>query len=81
MPKILPSTSTSRPSTHNAEPQNDPPLITVDEYRERMGHRIGRNAIYQAVNEGRIRHIRVNRKILILSSEVEGWPMREAEAA
>lgn len=81
MPKILPSPPNSRPFTAHPEPQKDPPLITVNEYRERMGRRIGRNAIYQAINEGRIRHIRVNRKILILSSEVEGWPMREAEAA
>ena len=70
MPSILPR-----------QPESAPPLITVDEFRERFGYKVGRSFIYEAVNEGRIKNVRINRKILILATEVEEWPLREVQKA
>jgi excisionase family DNA binding protein len=55
-------------------------FLSVDEFRKRLGPwRPGRNHIYAALNSDRIRHVRMGRRILILSSEVHDWPRREAD--
>ena len=53
-------------------------LLTPDEFRARFHGRIGRNAIYDALHARRIRHLRFGRRILILATEVQEWPRREA---
>lgn len=54
-------------------------LLSPAEFRARLGNRVGRNTVYDAIRAGRIRAVRVGRKILILPSEVHEWPIREAE--
>ena len=55
-------------------------LLSVDEFRARLGYRVGRNRIYEAIREqDGIEHIRLGRKLLILGSEVDNWPLREAK--
>jgi excisionase family DNA binding protein len=56
-----------------------PGLITPDELYKRYGGTIGKGSIYEALKANKIRHLKVGRKILILESEVEQWPLREAE--
>ncbi len=56
-----------------------PGLITPDELYNRLGI-VGKTNIYRALRAGRIKHLRIGRKILVLESEVEEWPRREAEA-
>lgn len=53
-------------------------LLTPDEFRAALGGNLGRQAIYQLLTSGSIRHIRVGRKFLIPRSEVEEWPDRAA---
>jgi excisionase family DNA binding protein len=53
-------------------------LITPDELYRRLGV-IGKTNIYRALQAGRIKHLRIGRKILVLASEVDDWPRREAE--
>lgn len=60
-------------------PTYKPGLITPDELYRRLGV-IGKSSIYDALRAGRIKHLRIGRKILVLESEVEDWPKREAEA-
>ena len=43
------------------------------------GGTIGKSSIYEALKGNRIKHIKLGRKILILASEIEAWPLREAE--
>ncbi len=56
-------------------------LLSVDEFRSALGHKVGRNFVYRALckEEGGIKHIRTGRKILILASEVNDWPLRESK--
>jgi excisionase family DNA binding protein len=65
-----------------AEPhENTKPLLTPDEFWEGMQKVIGRNSLYGLIQAGRIKHIRVGRKILIPRSELTDFPVRESEAA
>lgn len=54
-------------------------LITPTEFYNRLDGVVGKSSIYEAIRGNRIRHLKVGRKILILASEVEAWPLREAE--
>lgn len=44
-----------------------------------MDGAVGRSSIYEALKGNRIKHLKLGRKILILASELEAWPLREAE--
>ena len=55
-------------------------LLSPKQFYEYFSGKVGRTAIYDAVRNNRIRHIKLGKqKILILASEVEDWPTREAE--
>jgi excisionase family DNA binding protein len=52
-------------------------LLTVPAFQREIGS-LGRDTIYQPVHEGRIRSVRVGRKILIPRSELTAFVEREA---
>lgn len=54
------------------------PLLTPTEYLGEMRGAIGRNSLYGLIRAGRIRHVKVGRKILIPRSELENWLERES---
>lgn len=54
------------------------PLLTPDEFRDALGSAIGRGSIYELLRAGRIRHVKLGRKILIPRSEVEAFIERGA---
>lgn len=54
-------------------------LLSPAEFHSRLGGTVGKSSIYEALKGNRIKHIKLGRKILILASEVEAWPLREAE--
>ena len=60
--------------------ENKSPLLTPDEFITEMGGAIGRNSVYGLLKAGRIRNIRVGRKIVIPRSEVQDFITREIEA-
>jgi excisionase family DNA binding protein len=51
-------------------------LLTVRAWAKAEG--VGRDCAYKLVEEGRVRHVRLGRKILIPRSEVSGFAEREA---
>ena len=55
------------------------PLLSPDEFRDELKNTIGRNSIYELLQTGRIKHLKLGRKILIPASEIEAFPLREAE--
>jgi len=57
------------------------PLLTPDEFRDALGGAIGRGSIYELVRVGRVRSVRLGRKILIPSAEVSAFIEREAAEA
>ena len=52
-------------------------LLSPDQFRETYFPKIGRNAIYDMLRAGRIRSIRVGRRILIPVSEANAFIERE----
>jgi excisionase family DNA binding protein len=54
----------------------EPLLLTVPQFQRELGS-VGRDTIYQLVHAGRIRCVRMNRKILIPRSELEAFIERE----
>ncbi len=65
-----------------AEPSAEPkPLLTPEEFIKAMQGTIGRNSVYGLVQAGRIKHVRLGRKILIPRSELTDFLVRELEAA
>lgn len=55
-------------------------LLTVREFHQALDGKVGLNALYGLVKEGRIRSVRVGpRNILVPSSELVDWPRREME--
>ncbi len=55
------------------------PLLTPNEFLEALDHAVGRNSLYGLIQAGKIRHLRLGRKILIPRSEVINFPARESE--
>ena len=53
-------------------------LLTPDEFRRALGGAIGRSSIYELIHAGRIRHVRLGRKMLIPRQEVQEFIEREA---
>ncbi len=58
----------------------DARLLSPDQFRDAFFPEIGRNAIYDMVRAGRIRSIRVGRRILIPTSEARAFLERETGA-
>jgi excisionase family DNA binding protein len=56
-------------------------LLSPKEVYEAFGGAIGYNAVYELVRSGRIKSIRLGRKILVPRSELEDWLEREAGEA
>jgi excisionase family DNA binding protein len=56
---------------------SEPFLLTVLAFQRELGS-VGRDAIYQLIREGRIRSVRVGRKILIPRRELAAFVEREA---
>lgn len=54
------------------------PLLTPDEFRLALGGAIGRSSIYELIHAGRIRAVKLGRKLLIPSREVHAFIEREA---
>jgi excisionase family DNA binding protein len=82
-PKLEHSRAHSQPhkeaAMHTVPDQpRKPGLLTPDEFYNRL-RVVGKTSIYAALQAGRIRHLRIGRKILVLESELEEWPRREAE--
>ena len=62
------------------QPEVTKPLLTLNEFFVELRGAIGRNSLYGYVQTGRIKHIRVGRKILIPRSELTEFPARETKA-
>lgn len=58
---------------------SEPLLLGVRDAARRLG--IGRDVCYQLVREGRLRAVRVGRRILIPRAELERFVEREADGA
>lgn len=54
------------------------PLLTPSEFHGELGGCIGRNSIYEMLRAGRIRSVRLGRKLLIPRSELTAFIEREA---
>jgi excisionase family DNA binding protein len=55
-------------------------LLTVAEFHEHFRPKIGRNKVYELVQTGRLKSLRLGeRKILIPATELYDWPARELE--
>lgn len=60
-------------------PQHATELLTPELCRSRMPN-VGRNSLYEMLRAGRIKSVRIGRKFLIPSCEIEAFPRREIEA-
>lgn len=56
-----------------------PKFYSLKALYEQFDRAIGLNTLYALVRSGRIRSVKVGRKILVPSSEVTEWPRRESE--
>jgi excisionase family DNA binding protein len=54
------------------------PFLSPAEFFAEMKGTIGKNSLYGFIHNGRIKSIRVGRKILIPRSELADFPAREA---
>lgn len=54
------------------------PLLTPEEFWVGLGKTMGQRSIYGFIGSGKIKHIRVGRKILIPRSELKEFLIREA---
>jgi excisionase family DNA binding protein len=55
-----------------------PAVLTPDAFHAAIGGVIGKNRIYELLHVGRIRHVRVGSRFLILATETEAFFEREA---
>lgn len=62
----------------NAEGITLKPFLSPSEFFTEMKGSIGKNSLYGFIHNGRIKSIRVGRKILIPRSELTDFPAREA---
>ena len=56
---------------------SDRKLLSVEEVRHQTG--IGRQAIYAAIQDGRLRVLRIGRRIRVPAAEVDAFIAREVE--
>lgn len=55
-----------------------PPVLTPEAFHEAIGGVIGKNRIYELLHAGRLRHVRMGSRFLILAAETEAFFEREA---
>ncbi len=55
-----------------------PKVLSVRQFHAAIGAVIGINTLYEYARSGRIRSVRIGRKLLILASEVDEFFEREA---
>lgn len=55
------------------------PFLTFKEFKQATGDVIGTNNLYALLQAGQIKHLRLGKKYLIPSSEVQDFPRRVAE--
>jgi excisionase family DNA binding protein len=60
-------------------PEAEPLLLSVREASRRLG--LGRDATYAAVREGRLRALRVGRRLYVPVAELAAFVERETEAS
>lgn len=72
--------SKSQPVTHTPHSAtfSPPPVLTPEAFHQRIGGVIGKNRIYELLHAGRIRHVRIGNRFLILGQEVSDFFEREA---
>lgn len=75
----MPKSSNAEPSASAGRPTfAPPPVLTPDAFHAAIGGAIGKNRIYELLQDGRIRHVRNGSRFLILASEVDNFFEREA---
>ncbi len=57
-----------------------PVVLTPETFHDAIGGSIGKNRIYELLRAGRIRHVRIGSRFLILATEVHDFFHREATA-
>lgn len=72
-------TGTSYPGSIEAmlPPEIRKALLTPEEFRAGLDNAIGRNTIYGYIRAGKIKHVKIGRKILVLRGELTDFPQRE----
>ena len=55
-----------------------PVVLTPEAFHHATGGAIGKNRIYELLHAGRIRHVRIGNRFLILAHEVQDFFEREA---
>lgn len=54
-------------------------LFSVEEaLKDYLGGKVGRNAIYEAMRSGALKHIRFGRRILLSATAIDAW-LRDLE--
>ena len=66
-------------STQQHRPFTPPPVLTPEGFHHSIGGALGKNRIYELLHAGRIRHVRVGSRFLILTTEVRDFFLREAD--
>lgn len=57
---------------------NPPVVLTPEAFHVAIGGALGKNTIYELLHAGRLRHVRIGSRFLILVSEVAAFFEREA---
>lgn len=58
-----------------------PVVLSPESFHDAIGGAIGKNRIYELLHAGRIRHVRIGSRFLILAGEVQDFFLREATPA
>lgn len=68
---------------HHANPSafQPPVVLSPESFHDAIGGAIGKNRIYELLHAGRIRHLRIGSRFLILATEVQDFFLREATPA
>lgn len=57
---------------------NPPVVLTPEAFHVAIGGALGKNRIYELLHSGRLRHVRIGSRFLILATEAEAFFEREA---
>lgn len=56
-----------------------PRVLTIKQFHAAIEGAIGLNSLYELARCGRLKTVRIGRKLLVLASEVDNFFLREAE--
>lgn len=56
-----------------------PRVLTIKQFHAAIDGAIGLNSLYELARCGRLKTVRIGRKLLVLASEVDNFFLREAE--